>query len=78
MKSKRFVTAVLLPTFIWVVVFTFIPIVAGIVISFLDYNPLRSTNTFVGLSNFAKLFDDPTFIKSLTNTVTFVFFCGNY
>ena len=54
-------------------VFLVVPIIAGFVISMYDYNPLRAENTFIGFANFAKLFDDPVFIKSLTNTIYFVF-----
>jgi len=72
MKSKSFVSAILIPAFLWVIVFTFVPIIGGVVISFFDYNPLRSTNFFVGLSNFARLLNDKSFIKALSNTMYFV------
>ncbi|MCL1982015.1 MAG: sugar ABC transporter permease [Clostridiales bacterium] len=73
MKSKWFVRAVLLPAVILFATFMVFPIVSGLVIAMFDYNPLRSENSFIGLSNFIKLFHDATFIKSLKNTLTFVF-----
>jgi multiple sugar transport system permease protein/raffinose/stachyose/melibiose transport system permease protein len=57
-----------------VIVFSIVPIIGALVIAFLDYNPLRSSNTFVGLANFYRLLEDKVFIKSLTNTLIFVFF----
>jgi len=74
MKNKGFIATVLVPAFIWVGVFTFLPIIGAFVISFFEYNPLRSVNRFVGIANFTKLLKDATFVKSLTNTLTFVFF----
>lgn len=63
---------VLVPIIALFMVFLVLPILGGFVISLFDYNPLRTQNHFVGLANFAKLFTDPIFIKSLTNTLTFV------
>jgi len=50
-----------------------LPIIAGLVMSMYDYNPLRQVNPFIGFDNFAKLFNDPIFAKSLKNTLFFVF-----
>ena len=50
-----------------------LPIAGGFVVSFFDYNPLRAENAFVGFSNFGRLFHDPVFLKSLKNTLYFVF-----
>lgn len=72
MRSKKFVLAVLLPTFAFISVFLILPIFSGVAISLLDYNPLRSANAFVGFANFAKLMEDTTFWVSLRNTLVFV------
>jgi len=53
-----------------------VPILAGLVMSMYDYNPLRAENPFIGLDNFIKLFHDPIFMKSLKNTLVFVFVTG--
>jgi len=74
MKNRGFIATILVPAFVWVIVFTFIPIVGAFIISFFDYNPLRDKNPFVGLANFTRLFKDANFIKSFNNTIVFVFF----
>ena len=74
MRNRKFIITVLLPTFIWVIVFSFVPIIGAFIISGFDYNPLNATNKFIGFDNFIKLFSDAAFLKSLNNTLTFVFF----
>ncbi len=59
----------LLPNFIGFLVFTAIPIIAGLVISFTDYNGF--TGAFVGLDNYAKLFRDTQFKASLVNNLVY-------
>ena len=73
MKNNRFVAAVLVPAFLLMLAFLFLPLLLGLGISFFDYNPLRSANTFIGLDNYLKLARDPVFLKVLTNTLWFVF-----
>lgn len=56
------------PNFIGFVIFTMIPLVFGLLLSFLHWdgaNPI----TFAGLSNFAKLFSDRQFIRAFWNTI---------
>ena len=72
MKNKWFVRIVLAPVVILFITFMVLPIVSGFIIAMFDYNPLRSQNSFIGLYNFLKLFNDAVFIKSLKNTLTFV------
>lgn len=73
MKNNRFVASVLVPIFLLIIVFLFIPLLLGLGISFLDYNPLREQNQFIGLENYLKLARDPIFLKALKNTIFFVF-----
>lgn len=74
MKNKKFILIVLIPIFIHMILFNIGPIIAGFGISMMDYNPLRDTNTFVGLSNFNRLISDPVLFKALVNTLVFVGF----
>ena len=60
----------LLPNFIGFLVFTLIPIIAVIVISLLEWDFIN-TPTFVGLSNYSLLFQDPQFGKIMGNTLLF-------
>lgn len=62
----------LLPSLIGFIVFTGIPIIAALVLSFYDWN-LLSKPTFVGLLNYKNLFgSDPIFLQVLWNTLYFV------
>lgn len=72
MKNKKFVYLVLIPIFLHMLIFIVGPIVGGFAISMMDYNPLRDTNSFVGLSNFKQLMGDPVLMKALSNTLMFV------
>jgi multiple sugar transport system permease protein len=49
------------------------PFIFSFVLAFLDYNPLNVSDThFVGVRNFARLFNDPLFGGALRNTILFV------
>ena len=60
------------PTFIYLGLFMFLPILGNIVVSFMDYNPLKSDNAFIGLDNYVRMLGDDSFYKSLGNTLIFV------
>jgi multiple sugar transport system permease protein/raffinose/stachyose/melibiose transport system permease protein len=66
---------VLAPILFLLLLFIVLPIIGSFVIAFFDYNPLRQDggNYFIGFSNFRSLFTDELFIKSLTNTLYYVF-----
>ncbi len=72
MKNKKFILFVLIPIFMHVLIFNVGPILAGFGISMMDYNPLRDSNSFVGLNNFKQLMNDKVLLKALFNTLTFV------
>lgn len=74
MKNKKFILLVLIPVFLHMFLFSVGPIIAGFGISMMDYNPLRDTNTFVGLNNFKQLLSDKVLLRALTNTLVFVGF----
>lgn len=64
--------------FLFPLLFTFavtviIPLVLGIGYSFTDWNGIR-VNSFVGFSNYASMFKDPSFIWSVLLTFLFVVF----
>ncbi len=73
MKNKKIIFWILGPALLHVFIFMVIPIIAGVVISFMSYNPLRAHNGFVGLANFQKLLTDTMFLKAFSNTMIFVF-----
>jgi multiple sugar transport system permease protein len=72
MKDNRFVLLVLAPVFLLITVFLVVPLFYGLGISFFSYNPLRDSNPFVGLSNYAALFQDRVFGIAVANTLLFV------
>ena len=75
MKNNRFATTVLTPALGLLTLFIVVPIIGSFVISLFDYNALRqiNDNIFLGFDNYIRLFKDPVFKKSLTNTLVFVF-----
>jgi multiple sugar transport system permease protein len=58
------------PWLIGFVVFTAGPIVTAIVVSFMDWNLLRSPS-WVGLANYRRMFADPEFWESIENTMQY-------
>ena len=59
----------LLTNFIGCFVFTAVPIVAGLVLSFTDFNGFKAS--FVGLDNYAKFFRDSQFQAALVNNLIY-------
>jgi len=65
----------LLPAVIVSIVFMLYPIIWTIYISFTGYNLFQpGGNGFVGLTNYIKVLEDPSFISALENTVLFAIF----
>ena len=71
--SRRFLLLVLIPCFAVVFVFLVLPIIGTCLVSFMEYNPLRSVNSFVGISNYARLMHDQSFFRAMGNTLVFTF-----
>ncbi len=61
----------LLPWFVGLLVIVLGPMVASLYLSFTDYNPLGSPE-WVGLENYARLGEDPRYLKSVGVTATYV------
>ncbi|MFF2449682.1 carbohydrate ABC transporter permease [Neobacillus sp. NPDC058068] len=70
--QNRFIFFSLTPIMIVFIVFSAIPIVWGLVLSFYQYNPLQEHSPFIGLRNYMDLLKDDVFIKSFWNTFKFV------
>ena len=65
--------AFLSPALLLLTVFLLIPVVMVFYYAFTDYYMLTpDARQWVGLANFMKLVQDPTFIKSIFNTAKFV------
>uniref|UniRef100_UPI003AE32834 carbohydrate ABC transporter permease n=1 Tax=Paracoccus sp. T5 TaxID=3402161 RepID=UPI003AE32834 len=72
MESRFLGLAYLSPYIIGLLVFTAIPFVGSLYLSFTDYN-LISAPIWTGLDNFRELMDDRTFMRSLRVTLLYVF-----
>lgn len=71
MKNNRFVAIVLIPSFLFLFLFSIFPLFYGLGISFFDYNPVNSVQPFLGLENYKRMFQDEVFYKSVKNTLIF-------
>ena len=69
---RLFVIGLFAPAVLLVGLFLIYPILNGVRLSFTDATPLRPTLGYVGLENFAYLFEDPEFWEVLGNTLYIV------
>jgi len=71
--SKKDLLVFMAPTMVLLLIFTFIPFVAGILIGFFQMGVksllFPSTIKFVGIANFIQVFTDPIFYHALWNTI---------
>lgn len=66
----------LLPSLVILAVFTFYPMIMTAIESLFSTNVRGELAQFVGFSNYAEIFSDPLFLKSLVNTFIFVMTAG--
>lgn len=69
MRKTRYLFV--MPAFIFVLIFSLIPVIITIGISFTDYTGVGSAN-FIGLSNYVDAFHDPNFKLAIINTLVWV------
>ncbi|QDA36971.1 sugar ABC transporter permease (plasmid) [Paracoccus liaowanqingii] len=72
MESPRIGLAYLAPYLIGLLVFTAIPFLGSLYLSFTDYNLIQSP-VWSGMDNFRELMNDRTFMRSLRVTLLYVF-----
>lgn len=72
-RNNKFVLATVIPLFTEVAIFMVIPIIGTLLISFMDYSPLRDNNIFIGIENYKTLLSDSNFLIALKNTLFFTF-----
>ncbi|MHA6530126.1 ABC transporter permease [Paenibacillus sp. BAC0078] len=69
LKQQRAYHLMLLPSIILVFIFSYIPFY-GIIIAFQKYNPALGFNSpWVGWDNFAHVFNQPNFVRTIWNTL---------
>jgi multiple sugar transport system permease protein len=62
----------LAPGLIHFAIFTVFAVSFAFYISFHEWNIIKPDKPFVGLENYVRLFDDPRFLRAVTNTFTFM------
>lgn len=70
-RSGMSVNLFYLPALLLFLVLTVYPLASGIQMSFTDWNGYSSGWSFVGLDNYARLLNDPTFNTVLVNTLIY-------
>jgi len=71
-RAERWIPyLLLLPALVLLLVFYFLPALAGLGEAFYAHNLSRTRRAFVGLGNFRHIFSDPTFWRSLRVTMVF-------
>jgi ABC-type sugar transport system permease subunit/ABC-type glycerol-3-phosphate transport system substrate-binding protein len=70
-RVYRFILMCLLPAGLSILVWSYYPLVKGLVIAFQDYRIVSGTR-WVGLDNFISVFTQPIFYKSLWNSFVYV------
>lgn len=75
-RRTRVVLLFLAPALMAIGVFFFIPVIAAFMLSFTDFDIYSLANLdyarFIGVKNYARLFDDTLFWKALKNTLYFL------
>lgn len=64
--------AFLLPAFVFILLFTYFPLVHSLYLSVFEWNAARPVRVFVGLANYEQLLRTPLFWQVLRNTFVFV------
>lgn len=75
LKRKENITAwlLLIPSLIFIIAFTVVPILRSIYIGFTDFQIGMMKPEFIGFGNYIKLFKDPLFWKVVRNSFYFAF-----
>ncbi len=74
-SDRSALAAFMAPALIIMLVFFVIPVIYVIVVSVLKWNGI-STASFVDIQNFAKLFRDKSFVRSVTNNIIWALVAG--
>jgi ABC-type sugar transport system permease subunit len=62
----------LIPSLVFLIAFTYFPIVSSVYYSLHEWNLFTREPYFIGLENYAAMFDDPLFWRVVQNTVVYV------
>ncbi|MCD6310831.1 MAG: sugar ABC transporter permease [Candidatus Eremiobacteraeota bacterium] len=78
--NKTFVAYMfLLPALVLLAVFTLYPMIKGVILSFYEYNMIRTNDmglpvppVYVGIENYRAIFSDPLFFMALKNSILYL------
>jgi len=62
----------LAPGLFFLLVFVYLPLLANLALSFMDWNLIRSEARFVGLENYRILFQDPAFVQTVRQSLAYM------
>lgn len=71
-KEKLAPHLLILPSILAFALFMFWPLIRTIYLSFFSWNMVKPTKTFVGLSNYIEIFNDPLTYKIMGNTFLYI------
>jgi raffinose/stachyose/melibiose transport system permease protein len=71
LRTERIYLLFILPTAVFLVLFLFYPLIAGIPVAFTDWDGFSKTRHFVGIDNFKRFFRDLSLARDLRNTILF-------
>jgi len=72
LHARRDVLILVVPTILYLLVFSVFPLVYSLGISFFDWSQTTRSFTFIGLENYQRLIVDPVFLQSVGNTAIMV------
>lgn len=73
-EQNAFILAVIVPTMVLFMIIRIIPIGETFFGAFFNWSLVDGLGKFIGLRNYAALFDDPIFYSAFLNTMSFTFF----
>ena len=72
LHARRDVLILVVPTILYLLVFSVFPLAYSLGISFFDWSQTTRSFTFIGLGNYQRLIADPVFLQSAGNTAIMV------
>ena len=72
-KRKRLLLSLSIPAFLLIILFVIVPLGNALRVSFFKWNGYSQKMKFIGLENYASIFSDKVFLRSMVNTFVYGF-----